>query len=406
MLSIKRVMGLFMVVALVCTLSATKASATDQDFRTVVDSRGVRVKVPANINRTVTISDGLIEGVMTVLGVQNSLVGLGSKCLQDVDTYEYESFSGGTFSLAGGTNTVTFLNPRIKELPLVADYGVAPNYETLAELKPDVVIIRMGDCSLWLEDPTSGSDNDNIKKTIEMIDSLGIPLVVLYGPNMFEVPNLFTISDEIRIIGRVFGQENRADQLAVFLESQVRLIQGRTSGVADEDRPRVLYFGLSPEARDEGGAGNTIGLDSHESFIIEQIVHARNAFKEPGSWKLISAEQVLKIDPEVIILPTDWGYHPPRELYEAPYCQKLKELKAVRNRRVASLAYTPCDCAKRLEYPLEAMIIAKTAYPERFADINLESWVLDFYQNVYDVTLPTARNLLAVQWLDWVREVK
>jgi len=389
---------------LLLTFFCTAADAATAGRRTVIDSRGVEVQVPVDVQRVITISDGLIEGVMTVLGVQHTLVGIGSKCLQDVDTYAYDVGDGQTLTLSGGVNTVTKLNPWMKDLPLVADYGVAPNYETLARLNPDVVIMRMGSCSLWLEDPTAMSDDENITKTVEMIHSLGFPLVVLYGPNMFATPDLFTISREINIIGRVFGREEKAAALADFLEQQVQLVKERTSGIAEKDKPRVLYFGLSPEARKEGGAGNTIGLDSHESFIIENIVNARNAFNKPGSWKLISAEQVLSINPDVIILPTDWGFHPPRELYASPYCRNLKDLKAVKERRVASLGYTPCDCAKRLEYPIEAMIIAKTTYPGRFADIELEPWLIDFYQKVYGVSRQTAYQLLSAQWLDWVRE--
>jgi len=38
-----------------------------EETRTVVDSRGVEVQIPAEINCVVTISDGLVEGTMTVL---------------------------------------------------------------------------------------------------------------------------------------------------------------------------------------------------------------------------------------------------------------------------------------------------------------------------------------------------
>jgi iron complex transport system substrate-binding protein len=141
-----------------------------------------------------------------------------------------------------------------------------------------------------------------------------------------------------------------------------------------------------------------------ESYFIEDIVNAKNAFQGTGGWKILSAEQILALNPDVIVLPTDWGYHPPRELYEAPYYQNLQELEAIKNQRVWALPYTPYNCAKRLEYPIELMVIAKAAYPDLFEDIIFHEWVLQFYQNVYNVDKDTAEDIRSIQWLDWTLE--
>ena len=110
------------------------------------------------------------------------------------------------------------------------------------------------------------------------------------------------------------------------------------------------------------------------------------------------------MDPDVIILPTDYGYHPVRELYEAPYYQNLKDLKAINNHRVTSLPYTPYDCGKRLEYPLELMVIAKAVYPDLFSDIDLNKWLISYYEGLYGIDEKTAEGLRSVQWMDWVKE--
>jgi iron complex transport system substrate-binding protein len=52
----------------------------------------------------VTISDGLVEEVMTVLGVQDKLVGLGSECLPKVWQIDYPTVNGGNFSYHDGMN--------------------------------------------------------------------------------------------------------------------------------------------------------------------------------------------------------------------------------------------------------------------------------------------------------------
>ena len=363
------------------------------DYRTIVDSRGVTVQVPLEIERVVTISDGLVEGVMTSLGVEEKLVGLGTDCLPKLWEWEYPTVYGKNYTLEG-MNIVNYLNPWIRDLPLVASYGMPPNYEMLVSLDPDLVIIRGGDCTFW-------TDEDGMQQAINTIDSLGIPLIVTYGPNTYDEPNMSIISEEIRIIGQIFGIEEEAIELADYLEREVEFVRERTEDIPDDEKPRVLLFGLSPRSRDGGGAGDIEGIDTIESFFLEEIVNAKNAFQEPAHFRLVSAEHVLALDPDVIVLPTDWGYHPPRELYEAPYYQNLKELTAVKNRRVMALPWLPCNCDKRLEYPIEVMVMAKAAYPERFEDVNLAEWLLEFYMNVYDVDRETAEGLRTAQLMDW-----
>ena len=368
------------------------------ESRIVVDSRGVEVEVPLDIDRVVTISDGLILEVMTVLGVEDKLVGVGSRTFQEVDTYVFPTVSGEELVFREGMNTIAYLNPWTKDLPVIAEYDGGVNYEALASLRPDVVIVRLGSCTFWTNDEMTA-------KAVERIESLGIPTVVLYGTNFYSEPDISTLWEEIRIIGRVFARQDEAEVLVGYLESTIEAVANRTRDVAEGEKPDVLYLGLANVARDEGGAGNTVSLSSYESWTLENVVNAKNAFREEsGYWHIISAEHVLAINPDVIVLPTDWGYHPARELYEAPYYQNLQEVEAVKNRRVVSLPYTPYDCAKRLEYPIEVMVMAWAAYPERFEDVNLGEWVLDFYENVYGVDRETAEGLRSAQWLDWTSE--
>ncbi|MBN1432893.1 MAG: ABC transporter substrate-binding protein [Methanomicrobiaceae archaeon] len=369
---------------------------TGDQYRTVTDSRGVAVEVPSDINRVVTVSDGLVEGVMYALGEEDTLVGIGSSCIQRDWTYSYPTDDGGYVNGSGGCNVMQVLNPEIKKLPLVMESGAAMNYETLSSLNPDVVILRLGSCSI------QEKDSETAKKTIETVESLGIPLIVLYSPNCYSEPTLTQISDEIEIIGNVFGKKEEAVEIAEYLESQVALVEERTSGISEDEKPSVLMFGLSPTHRAQGGAGVVQGLATTESYMIEDVVNAKNAYQvDVGTFQIVNTEQVLALDPDVIVLCTAWGYHPPGELTDATYYSSLRELSAVKNGRVMSLPWTPCNCAKRLEYPIDVIVIAKAAYPELFEDLALDDWVLEFYMNVYDVDQTTAEKLRTAQWMDW-----
>lgn len=379
-----------------------ETSNESKEYRTVTDMRGVAVRVPMDIQRVVDISDGFITSVMQCLGEQNKVVGVGSLNLKEIDGYTFETADGEEYSFTDGMNPVTYLNPWLKDLPAVAQYGVAVSYETVASLEPDVVIVRIGFCSL---NTMEYGEEEDIKKTISTLESLGIPIVVIYGPPALKEPSVGKISEEIRVIGQVFGKEDRAAELGAYLESIVDTVESRTADIPEKEKPRVLLFGLSPNARESGGAGDVLATDTIESYFIEEIVNAKNAYQGTGGWKIMSTEQVLAINPDVIILPTDWSYHPPKELLTASYYYKnLQMLDAVQNGRVWALPWTPYNCAKRIEYPIEVMIMAKACYPELFEDIKINEWVLGFYRDVYGVDEETAKGLRTAQWLDWTVE--
>lgn len=363
------------------------------ETRKITDSRKIMVEVPARINRVVTISDGLVEGVMTFLGKAHTIVGVGSEALQKTWDYSFDSINNSSFSYKEGMNPVTYLNPWIKDVPLVAADSII-NYETLARLDPDVVIIRLGSCNLWVDDEKTGM-------TLETLSALGIPVVVLYAPHFHKKAESSTIYEEINIIGDIFNCRSEVRKLIDFMESQIHLITERTKNI--EQKTRVLIFGPSSNGKN-GGVGVVFGKDTIESFFIEALVNGSNAFQDNGYFKMISQEHLLAINPDVIVLCTAGGYHPARELYESFAFQNIQEVSAIKNRRIFSLPWTPWNCAKRLEYPIDVMVIAKAAYPERFSDIDLGKWLLDYYKKIYSVDDETAVALRSCQWMDWTVE--
>ncbi|WP_281175274.1 hypothetical protein [Methanogenium cariaci] len=181
----------------------------------------------------------------------------------------------------------------------------------------------------------------------------------------------------------------------------------RTQDVSKGEKPTVLIFGLSPMHRTETAAGIAWGLKTTESYLIEEIINAKNAYRSnTGSFQVVSTEQVLSMNPDVIILGTAaGGYHPPpEELYCATYYTHLRELSAVQNHRVTALPFAPRNAAQRLEYPLDLMVMAKTVYPDRFEDVKMDEWMLAFYREVYGVDENIAKEICAAQLMNWCIE--
>lgn len=367
------------------------------EARVVTDMRGVSVTIPDEPQRVATINDGFVEGVMTHLGVIDRVRVIGSWAMKRDYRHRFKNSAGELWECRGW-HTMKFLHPWLDALPCVnSPQGNILNFEALAAAKPDLVFLRVGDTSV-------GSAPDKVRKTIAAIEGMGLPLIVLYSPTWYRKADLSTMKTEAALIGEAFGQRSKAEALAEFLADTERMIRERTADIPEYQRPSVLFFGLRPDVRSQGAAGTAHGTDTPESYIIEQVVGARNAYQGPGRAVPMSVEQVYACAPDVIILPTASGYHPPRELYEAPYCAQLQELNAVKERRVYALPWSPMNASRRVEYPLDMLIIAKAAYPERFANVNVYEFALRFYQRVYHVDEDTARGLRSTQLLDWMAD--
>ena len=369
---------------------------------TVTDMRGKQVNIPENLERVATIDDGFIEGVMTHLGVINKVTAIGSWSMKRDYKYTYETIDGKKYT-AKGVNTMKYLHPWLNDIPCFnSPQGDILNYETLAKADPQLVILRVGDCTVSGGSYFRGGDPAQLEKTITMIESLDIPLVVLFSPTYYGKAELSSMKEEMRVLGDIFKQRDKALKLYEYLNETEIMVRNRTKNI--KDKPNVLYFGLNSAARKQGGSGMVSGITTPESYIIENIVNAKNAYRGKGNNIILSGEQVYAINPDVILLPTQNGYHPADELLKAPYYQNLNQLKAVQNKRVYALPWTPMNCSRRVEYPLDILIIAKASYPELFKDIKVHQFALDFYKKVYNVDNKTAKALRSEQLLDWTVE--
>ena len=361
----------------------------------IKDMRGAEVKIASPLDRVATIDDGFVESVMTHLGVIDKVKLIGSWSMKRDYKYDFTTKVGEAYTLRGW-NVMKYLHPWLNDLPCVnSPQGNVVNFEALANENPQLVILRIGDCTL------RGSNKDAVEKTIATIEALGIPLAVIYAPRGAEIA---TMQEEMRVLGEIFGQKDKALKLFEYLDKTQKLVQERTANLKDDQKVSMLYMGLNPNIRKNGGVASAFGVNTPESFIIENIAGAKNAFRGDGSNVILSTEQLYAIDPDVIVLPTSNGYHPASELLSSADFEKLEELKAIKNKRVYAMPWSPMNCARRVEYPIDILIIAKAAYPQLFSDIKVHKFVLDFYKDVYGVSEEQAKALRSEQILDWTVE--
>ena len=179
------------------------------------------------------------------------------------------------------------------------------------------------------------------------------PEVISLDPQL-----LGDIVDNVRMLGRATGAEERADEIAEGMEARVEAVAARA---ADADtRPSVLHVEWAdplmcgghwvPEMVDIAGGTNTFGD------------------KDTGTFKL-EWDEVVERQPEVIVM-MPCGFDVKRGLQDVPILAERegwKDLPAVRNDRVYVVdasAYTSRS-GPRLVTGLE--IMAEMIHPELFS---------------------------------------
>ena len=353
---------------------------------TLLDMADKTVTIPQPPERVIAMSRSLIDTTMYIFGVEDKLV--GGSYAPGKSKYSY-IYNGTDYTV--NIKVRLMLVPKIKELPNVGGFGKGPygtvNVETIASINPDLLIVR-DDCSCTEED---------FNRPISTIRGMGIPVIVLKYLNCYDDPDISTMYEEIELLGEIFDNQEKAAEINEYLDSHVQFILERIEDIKEEDKPKVLYFGAPSSAGKEGGVGFVFGVDQIESSLLEKIVNAKNAYTGVGV-PIMSSEQLLNLDPDIIIITSYGGFHPPREMYEEERFKNIQDLRALKDKRVYTLAPTPCR-SERLEFPINLMIEAKAVYPERFKDIDLDEWIGNYFQGLYHVDDETVEELKEAKML-------
>ena len=251
-----------------CVLILAPADPAFTSPRTVTDALGRRVVVPPAPSRIVSIAPSVTE-VLFALGLGARVVGVSS-----ADDYPAAE---------------------LRDKPRVG--GVVLDVERIVRLRPDLVL---GMPSLQ-------------RAQLDRLIASRLPVVAVDARTLSEV------YEQIRFIGRLTGMETKATRLVSLLllrEATVRrAINGRVA-------PRT-YIEIWAEPL------ITVGGDT---FIDDLVRRAggRNIFTSLRGFPQVSAEAVLKANPEVVVLTHPQG----RPVGARP---GWGAIAAVRNSRVAQV---------------------------------------------------------------------
>jgi len=362
--------------------------------RTLVDATGTEVTIYKPPERVFQISTGLIATTMYAFGDADKIVGKGGSTKGGNSTTSY-TYNGKTYSHTTPSYVDAILYPKLLDDKTILYCGSIgkENYETIAKTDPDIIIVSTRQ---WGRD-----SGEAYLKSIDTMRKLGVPVVVLNQVAKYDGDETEAVYAEVTLLGEIFEKEDKAEEIVNQLKEQIDFIKSRTADIPEDAKKKFLYLELSSYCAGKGGVAYVDGKNTLESILIESIVNAKNVFQGDGR-QLMSAEQLLNLDPDVIYLPTAQGVHTPDQIYYNDSYKDLMELKAIKEKRVTGLPLISYR-TERLDFPVSLMIEAKFTYPERFQDVNVGEWLNDYHMKLYGIDEKTAQEIksgLCLEWLD------
>lgn len=376
----KRIVSLLLALMMLLSLCACgKQEVAEVQTEAPVTTAAPETTVAAQ-SAEVTITDMIGREVTIVPGSYKRVVCIGAGALR---MYSYI----GDAALLAGVEDID--NTTLSERPMMFDsvarpyvlaYGEtfntlpscgvggpmaqAAEAEKILSCNPDIVI----------------SEFEDVEKEDALQEQLGVPVITLKAGSKGVFDDAFYGSMEL--LGKVFGEEEKAAALNKFVQDQAAEISARTADIADEDKPSVYVCGL-------GNWGTTDHLMTAENYISFQIANVKNVLSGTGTQGIqpIEEEKFVSIggDMDMIIMDAA-AVKNIKPLYQEDPTM-FDTCKAWQNGEVyLEMAYNAYYTNFEIAL-INTWFIAKTVYPEQFADIDLTAKTNEVTQVFYGMDL-------------------
>ena len=305
--------------------------------RVVVDINGKEITLPDKIERA-TPMGSVSMGISIVLGNADKIItgaysGLSSFTLKVFPSIKMTGFRGGSPNA---------------------------NIETIIASKSQVVF---GPAGAFLDALVE-----------DKLEEAGIAVVRM----SVDLSNMSELKDRIIKTAEIFGDESieRAKQLNAHTDENVAFVQKRLPKNIQKKRVLVIY--------DRAGIWATTGLN-FISIADECIKLAGGINVVPqkmgpfGSLPSVNDEQIIVYNPDIIITNTQ------DSLQTILKRETFKYINAVKNKQV--FVQPRGIGGFWIEGGLQVLWLAKTLYPELFADLDMRAKVREFYTKFYNYNL-------------------
>lgn len=323
----KRIIAFALLAAMLCTLAACGGTDADTaNARTITDGAGRQVQVPEKVQSIVCVGVGALR-YSCYMGAADLVIG--------VEDYETKTDFMRLY------NYVNF--DKFKSLPVIGTNG-QPYAEEIISLSPDVIVMSK----------YASVDADELQA------KTGTPVVVVPGSDTTLDEDAY---ETIRILGQLYGKEDRAKELTDYLKGIQQDLDQRTRDIPEAEKPTVYVGGVSFKGH-HGFEGTEAG---YGPFALIGAKNLADTTGQTGAFN-IDLEQVLSWDPDIIFVDFN-GMDFIREDY-AKNPDYYNALTAVQEGKVYSqISFR--SFASNLETALaDAYYAACVIYPEQFRDVD------------------------------------
>jgi len=245
-------------------------------------------------------------------------------------------------------------NPQIRTLPATGKNTGAEEPSQISGLNPHPdLIIRMGD------NPTVPAD--------ELQKRTGIPVIVLQEGDLSYRRSAMNYS--LRVMGLVLGKAKRAEEVIGFFDKVTDSLQTRTSTIPDFQQKKAYIGGYSYP--------NPEGLYSTTSIYMPmRLIATHNIAEEYGTQNGLSGaftipkEALNRMAPDAIFIDmTTWSLKE-NAVTDLEKSEILKGLPVIRQGDVYGLMPTSLYGEDHESDLINAYVIGKALYPEKFTDVD------------------------------------
>ena len=325
---------------------------------------GVQEKPNPNGGESVTVTDMVGRQVAVTPGSYKRVVCIGAGALR------MYSYIGDVALLAGVEdidNTTLAERPKMFDSvarPYVLAFGEtfnklpscgvggpmaqAAEAEKILACNPDIVI----------------SEFEDAEKSNALQEQLGVPVITLGAGSKGVFDEKF--SGSMELLGKIFAQEEKATKLNKFVAEEKAAIEAKVADIPEADKPSVYICGL-------GNWGTTDHLMTAESYISFEIAGVKNVVNGLGIQGIgpIEEEKFVELGKKMDIIIMDAAAVKNIKPLYAEDKTMFDTCKAWKNGEVyLQMAYNAYYTNYEIAL-INTWFIAKTVYPEVFADVDL-----------------------------------
>ena len=170
----------------------------------------------------------------------------------------------------------------------------------------------------------------------------------------------------MELLGQIFGREEQADRIVNFVKAEAEAISARVAEIPEEEKPSVYICGL-------GNWGTTDQLMTAENYVSFEIAGVKNVLSGLGIQGIgpIEEEKFVELGESMDIILMDAAAVKNIAPLYAEDPTMFDTCKAWQNGEVyLEMAYNAYYTNFEIAL-INTWFIAKTVYPEAFADIDM-----------------------------------